>query len=75
LEKRLNALCRTNSSADDWQMEAYFVLHAVGEMGPAARPALPQITLLSQPPSGAIASAKAARIKISGEGLDSAIGL
>jgi hypothetical protein len=56
-------------------MEAYFVLHAVGEMGPAARPALPQITLLSQPPSGAIASAKAARIKISGEGLDSAIGL
>ncbi len=47
LEKRLTALSQTNSSADDWQIEASAVLDAVGEMGPVARSALPHITLLS----------------------------
>ncbi|HEV7925172.1 MAG TPA: hypothetical protein VGR14_07455 [Verrucomicrobiae bacterium] len=74
LEKRLIALSQTISPGGDWQGEAHGVLRAMGEMGPRARSALPQISLLSQPPSGAIAWARAARIKISGEGLDSAIG-
>jgi HEAT repeat protein len=78
LEKRLNALCRANSWSIDWLMEASAVLHAVGEMGPAAKSALPQITLLStlfaqRPELDAIASAKAARIKITGEGFNSAM--
>jgi HEAT repeat protein len=78
LEKRLNALCRANSWSNDWLMEASAVLHAVGEMGPAAKSALPQITLLStlfsqRPELDAIASAIAARIKITGEGFNSAM--
>jgi HEAT repeat protein len=73
LEKRLNLLCQTKSPASDWDLEAYCVLHALGEIGPPAQAALPQIALLSQPSSQAIGYAKAAHIKITGEGLDSAI--
>jgi HEAT repeat protein len=73
LEKRLMALSQTPPSPGDWQAELRCVLHAVGEMGPPAWSALPQITQLSQQSSQVTVLATAARIKITGKGLDSAI--
>jgi hypothetical protein len=73
LEKRLSLLCQTNPPSRDWETETFCVFRALGEIGPPARSAILKIVVPSQPRTFAIPAAKAARIKITGEGLDSAI--
>jgi hypothetical protein len=57
-----------------WDWEAEYAISALGEIGPAARPALAQITAFTNTGSYATeVAARAALIQISGSGLDTAV--
>jgi HEAT repeat protein len=64
--------CRTNS---DWDEKGIFCsIYALGRIGQAARPAVPQLTLFTNDPNWTIRwDAQAALIQISGNGLDPVI--
>jgi HEAT repeat protein len=75
LENYLQAVLHVtlkNGSAE-WDMEARCALYALGELGPAARSFIPQISDLTNATSTTLIWAKAALIKITGRGLDLAV--